>query len=63
MKFYLKEAREETEMSQAELARKSGISRTIISEIESGKKTDCTTKTLAALADALGVSVVALLLR
>ena len=55
--------REEIEMSQAELARKSGVSRTIIIDLESGKKTDCSTRTLAALADALGVSVVALLSR
>lgn len=63
MKFYLKEARQSAEMSQSELARKSGVSRSIIIGMESGEKADCSTKTLAALADALGVSVVALLQR
>lgn len=63
MRFYIKEARQHAGMSQAELSRRSGVARSSIIGMESGEKTDCSTKTLCALADALGVSVVALLSR
>ena len=44
-------------ITQAELADKSGISRTTVSDIENGKKVSITTETLTRLAGALGVSV------
>ena len=61
MKFYLREVRTEAQMSQSELSRQSGVSRDTIIGMENGSRKDVSTKTLSALADALGVSVVALL--
>lgn len=57
MEFRLREVREEIGMSQEELSAKSGVSRTTISFIETGR-TDCVkTDTLTKLADALGRKV------
>ena len=61
MKFNIKKARQRAHMSQAALAQKSGVSRTVISGMESGRISHVSTKTLEALSDALGVTVVALL--
>lgn len=55
--FKIKEYREELNMSQEELARKSKISRTIISGLETGTISVTTTKTLKAIAEALGKDV------
>lgn len=56
----VKVARVRAKMTQRELARKSGISETYISEIESGKR-NLTVTVIGKLADALGVSRAALL--
>ena len=50
----VKERRENLGMSQEELAAKSGVSRTIISQIETNQKTDVKLSTLFALCNALG---------
>lgn len=55
--YKIKEFREELKMSQEELARKSGVSRTIISGLETGTISVTTTKTLLAIAEALGKKV------
>ena len=57
MGYYLKEVREEKGMTQEELAEKSGVSRGTISAIENGTSRATTTKTLVALARALGTTV------
>ena len=57
MGYKIKEARVAAKMSQEELARKSGISRTIISGLESGMITNTTTKTLLSIATALGTTI------
>lgn len=53
MKNKLKEIREELEISQEELSKKSGVSRTTISELETGKTNVITNVTLEKLANAL----------
>lgn len=53
MKNRLKEAREEKGMSQEELAKKSTVSRTTISELETGKAEVVTNITLEKIAKAL----------
>jgi len=53
MLFKLKEVREEEKLTQEELAKKSGVSRTIIAGLESGAITTTTTKTLTKIAKAL----------
>ena len=53
----LKHARERKEWSQRELARQAGVRHAIISELETGKKTDTIGSILKRLARALGVSV------
>lgn len=57
MKNRLRELREIQGISQEELAEKSGISRTTISELETGKKEVTTNVTLEKIAEALGVKV------
>lgn len=53
MGYKIKECREEQGLSQEELAKKSGISRTIISGLETGAITTTTTGTLIKIAKAL----------
>lgn len=53
MKNILKKIREEQGLSQEELSRKSGVSRTIISELENDKTEVITNITLEKLAKAL----------
>lgn len=53
----LRELRKEKKLSQEELAKKSGVSRTIISGLESGRIDITTTGTLEKLAKALETSV------
>lgn len=57
MEFRIKEIREKAGVSQEELSKKSGVSRTIISGLESGAITTTTTKTLSKIAEALDVRV------
>lgn len=57
MKNILKEIREEEKISQEELAKKSTVSRTIISELENGKTDVITNITLEKLAKALNKKV------
>ena len=57
MWYRIKEIRNEKGMSQEELSVKSGISRTIISVLESGTRTNTSAGTLLKIADALGVGV------
>lgn len=55
--YKVKECREERGISQSELALKSGVSRTIISGLESGKTIVTTTETLTKIARALNKNV------
>lgn len=55
--YKIKECREEVKMSQEELSEKSGVSRAIISGLESGRTSVTTTKTLEAIANALGKNI------
>lgn len=57
MGFRIKELREEKNWSQSVLAEKSGVSRNLISRLESGELTFTTTDTLLKLAKALGKKV------
>lgn len=57
MKYRVKEIREQAGMSQEVLANKSGVSRTIISGLESGAIKETSTKTLSRIADALNKKV------
>lgn len=57
MPFKIKEARKARNMTQDELAKKSGISRATISGLETGTIKTTTTSTLIKLADALGTTV------
>lgn len=57
MGYKLKECREELKMTQEELSKKSNVSRTIISGLESGAITVTTTGTLVKLANALNKTV------
>ena len=53
----IRELRTERKMSQDELSKASGVNRTTISMIETDKVDSVTTGTIAAIAEALGVSV------
>lgn len=57
MKNILKEIREEQNISQEELSKKSTVSRTIISELETGKTDVITNVTLEKIAKALNKKV------
>lgn len=57
MGYKVKEIREEKKLTQEELSEKSGVSRTIISAMESGKDVTTTTKTLLKIAKALDTTV------
>ena len=57
MKNTLKETREKVNMSQEELSEKSTVSRTTISDIETGKKVVVTNITLEKIARALNKKV------
>lgn len=62
MQYRIKEFRKEMNMTQDELAQKSGVSRTIISGLESGTISTTTTETLMKIASCLGKKVSDLLL-
>ena len=55
--YRIKELRDKKKMTQQELAEKSGVSRSIISELETGKRTKTTTETLLKIAKALDSSI------
>ena len=57
MQFRVKDIREKKGMSQTELSEKAGITRTTIWKLETGENEVTTSKTLLAIAEALGVSV------
>ncbi len=57
MQYRIKQEREKKKMSQDELANKSGVSRAIISGLESGRITVTRTDTLIKIAEALGKKV------
>ena len=57
MGYKIKELREEAGMSQAELSLKSGVSRSIINGLETGRTTTTTTDTLKKIAFALDKKV------
>ena len=58
MGFKIRECRNEVNMSQEELSKKSGVSRTIISGLENGTITVTTTETLLRIARAMNKRVV-----
>ena len=58
MGFRIREFRNEINMSQEELSKKSGVSRTIISGLENGTITVTTTETLLRIARAMNKKVV-----
>ena len=57
LKNKVKEYREAAGMTQDELAKRSGISRTMISKLETDQKTDCKISTLFAIAKVLNKTV------
>ena len=57
MGFKIKELREKENLSQAELAQKSGVSQNLIARLETGELKSCSTNTLEKLAAALETSV------
>jgi DNA-binding XRE family transcriptional regulator len=57
MENRLRECREEKGMTQVELSEKSGVTRTIISYIETNKDMDVKLSTLSAISKALGKKV------
>lgn len=57
MGYKIREARESKKLTQAELAKRSGVSRTIISGLESGRIVNTTAETLKKIATALGMQV------
>ena len=56
--YKIRECRNEINMSQEELSKKSGVSRTIISGLENGTITVTTTETLLRIARAMNKKVV-----
>lgn len=58
MGFKIRECRNEINVSQEELSKKSGVSRTIISGLENGTITVTTTETLLRIARAMNKRVV-----
>lgn len=57
MEYKVKEIREKAGITQEDLAIKSGVSRTIISGLESGTIKETSTRTLRKIADTLDRSV------
>ena len=53
----IRDRRRELDMSQVELAKKSGVCRMVISMLESGKRSDVLVSTLSAIAKALDTTV------
>jgi transcriptional regulator with XRE-family HTH domain len=57
MEYIGKEIREQQRLTQDELAKKSGVSRSIIFGLETGRTKTTTTKTLFRIADVINVSI------
>lgn len=57
MGYKIKEIREQKNMTQEELSKKSGVNRGTIVRLESNDSVETTTKTLLKIAKALNVSV------
>ena len=57
MKFRIRECRERKNMSQEELSKKAGVSRAVISGLETGELENTTAVTMKKIADALGMKV------
>ncbi|MBR2264572.1 MAG: helix-turn-helix transcriptional regulator [Firmicutes bacterium] len=57
MEFQIKEMRERSHLTQEELAKRSGVSRQLISMLENGRLTVTKTDTLVRLAKELGCKV------
>lgn len=57
VRFKIKMLREQRGISQAELAAKSGVSRTIVSALETGSAKDTTVSTLKKISTTLGVKI------
>ncbi len=57
MEYIGKEIRESQRVTQEQLAEKSGVSRSIICGLETGRTQTTTTKTLFRIADALNVGI------
>ncbi len=57
MEYAGKRIREEKKISQDELSKLSGVSRSIICGLETGRTVTTTTKTLYRIAQALGVAI------
>lgn len=57
MGYKIKEVREEIGMTQAELSERSGVARSIINGLETGRTTTTTTDTLKKIANALNRKV------
>lgn len=55
--YKIKDLREKQGMTQQELSEKSGVSRTIISELESGKRSVTRTDTLLKISKALKLPI------
>lgn len=53
MRYTIKDIRQKHKMTQEELSKKSGVSRAIISGLESGERVVTSTETLSRLAKAL----------
>lgn len=53
MRYIIKDIRQKHKMTQEELSKKSGVSRAIISGLESGERVVTSTETLSRLAKAL----------
>lgn len=60
MEFRVKQLRQNKKWSQKRLSHESGVSRPIISKLESGKEVIVKSSTLTALANALGCTVLSL---
>ena len=55
--YRIREYREKLNMTQEELSRKANVSRSIISELETGRRFSTNTETLVKIAKALNVSL------
>jgi len=57
LEYKIKEYRKKSGVSQQQLSEKAGVSRTIISGLESGRIQNTTTDTIQKIAKALGIEV------
>lgn len=63
MESKVRNRRLELKMTQSELSRKTGISRTTLNKIESGRQTNVTTSTIVKIANALQADPASLFLQ